>query len=163
VPDYVNYKRGDVKDKSHTLFLAEDDEDDRLFFSMAVAAVDKELKLIAFNDGVELISYLDKAAEIPNILFLDINMPKLSGLECLEEIRNCEDWKDIPVAMYSTSGNENDIERSRELGAQVFIMKPFQLSKLAEIIDWALSMDWEKTVLTPQEFFIKEKIWQKKT
>ncbi len=145
--------------KHKTVFLADDDEDDRLFFSMAVEGIGDNINLKTFNDGEQLMNYLNVDAEIPDILFLDINMPRLSGLECLEKIRNSNKWKDMPVAMYSTSGSEIDIERSKELGAQVYIMKPFKLKILIEIIEWVLNTDWENTSLSPKRFFIKESNW----
>lgn len=151
-----------MENNKEIIFLAEDDEDDRLFFSMAVDSFKKNIKLVTFNDGEELIKNIKTEIEKPQIIFLDINMPKLSGLECLERIRRSSNWKHVPVAMYSTSGNESDIEQSKKLGAQVFVMKPFQLTKLAEIIDWALHVDWGNTVLSSTEFFVREKTWHKK-
>lgn len=145
--------------KHKTIFLADDDEDDRMFFAMAVDSASKDISLVTFNDGEQLMHHLRDNVEQPDILFLDINMPRLSGLECLEKIRNSDKWKDMPVAMYSTSGSEIDIERSKELGAQAYVMKPFKLNILIEIVEWALKNEWQNTVLSDKGFFIEESNW----
>lgn len=147
---------------SQTIFLADDDEDDRLFFSMAVEAIKKDLKLLTFKDGEELMEYIDKDPELPQLLFLDINMPKMSGLECLEKIRSSEKWNEIPVAMYTTSGSDQEITRAKELGAQFYIIKPFELSVMADIISWTLETDWRNTVLTHSEFSAREANWKRR-
>lgn len=148
-----------MKDKKQTILLADDDEDDRMFFSMAVQEISMELKLLTFVDGDELMQYLNGEPDEPQMIFLDINMPKKSGLECLEEIRNSSRWKDVPVAMYTTSGSEQEITRAKQLGAQFYIIKPFEISVMAEIIGWTLETDWKNTVLPHNEFYAREATW----
>ncbi|HEY0047222.1 MAG TPA: response regulator, partial [Flavobacterium sp.] len=82
------------------IILADDDADDRVIFSEALSEVRANQQLTVFSDGVELMNYLQQAAELPQLLFLDLNMPKKSGFECLREIRTNERYKDISIAIY---------------------------------------------------------------
>ena len=85
------------------IILADDDEDDRLFFTDAFSELKIKTKVDTFKDGVELMNYLnDPEAILPNVLFLDLNMPKKNGIECLHEIKSDDRFKDIAIAIYST-------------------------------------------------------------
>jgi CheY-like chemotaxis protein len=73
------------------IVLADDDEDDRLLFTEAFEELKIDTRVDTFKDGVELMNYLNKEDSIlPSILFLDLNMPKKSGIECLKEIKQKE-------------------------------------------------------------------------
>lgn len=123
------------------ILLADDDENDRLNFSEAFEDVKLEIELHTVNDGAELMDYLlNEANSIPYILFLDLNMPKKNGIECLVEIRKSEKLKDIIVAIYSTSTSEKDIEATFINGANVYIEKPNEFSLLIEILDKAVRL-----------------------
>jgi len=118
------------------ILLADDDENDRLNFSEAFEDVKLEIDLHTVNDGAELIDYLlNEDNSIPYILFLDLNMPKKNGIECLAEIRKNERLRNIIVAIYSTSTSEKDIEATFVNGANVYIEKPNEFSLLIEILD----------------------------
>lgn len=148
-------------DYNKTILLADDDEDDRYFFSLAVESLSREIKLLTFDDGVSLLHHLEnKMVDNPAILFLDINMPVLNGHQCLEQIRASPKWKDLPIAMYTTSNHVKDIEKSKDLGANVFIKKPFKLNVLIEIIQWVLSIDWSNTNLTSTTYYIDADNWR---
>lgn len=155
------YKEMNIMHRKESLILIDNDEDDRLLFSIARDMIDTEIDLIMFRDGEELVQYMKTEPEAPSMLFLEFNMQRMSGLRCLKEIRNLDGWKDVPVAMYTMSANETDIHNSNEGGAQVYIKKPNCINVLAEMIKWTMNTDWKNTVLHPDEFFISESTWKK--
>ncbi len=126
------------------ILLADDDEDDRLFFKEAFDEIKIKTKVQTVNDGVELMNYLNrKDIILPHILFLDLNMPLKSGLECLKEIRESKALKDLSVAIYSTSGAEEDIERTFLKGANVYIKKPNDFATLKKVLSEVVSINWQ--------------------
>ncbi|MEI6408627.1 MAG: response regulator [Bacteroidota bacterium] len=128
------------KDLLHIL-LADDDEGDRLLFIEAFEELNLKTKVYTVNDGVQLMEYLtQKAAPLPNILFLDLNMPRKNGLECLQEIKSNEHLKDISVVIYSTSASEKDIEDTYLYGAHVYIKKPNDFMALKQMLNKALKV-----------------------
>jgi CheY-like chemotaxis protein len=126
------------------VLLADDDEDDRLFFKEAFEEIKIKTKVTLVKDGVELMKYLSSDGRPrPHILFLDLNMPRKSGLECLLEIRNDDHLKDIPVAIYSTSSSEEDIENTFIKGANVYITKPSDFKELKQILEEVITINWQ--------------------
>ena len=80
------------------ILLADDDIDDRFFFSKALKEIPISTNLTTVHDGEELMHYLEKNSKsLPNILFLDLSMPRKTGFECLYEIKDNEKFKDIPI------------------------------------------------------------------
>jgi DNA-binding response OmpR family regulator len=132
-----------MKDYSH-IILADDDEDDRLFFTDAFEELKIDTKVDTFKDGAELMNYLHKEdAILPSILFLDLNMPKKSGKECLLEIKQNDRFKDIAIAIYSTSASEEDIENTFVMGANIYIQKPDDFKKLKKILSNVVTKNWQ--------------------
>jgi len=129
-------------DKLHIL-LAEDDQDDRMFFKDAFDAVKIEHDLTMFEDGIELMDYLHDTNELPHIVFLDLNMPGKSGIECLKEIRSNNRLRDLSVAIYSTSASNNNIEETFILGANVYIKKPKDFITLKKILSDVIHINWQ--------------------
>ena len=126
------------------IILADDDEDDRLFFTDAFDELRMTTKVSTYNDGVELMNYLNKEdALLPNVLFLDLNMPKKSGLECLQEIKANKKMANIAIAIYSTSASEEDIENTFVLGANVYIKKPSSFNDLKKILSNVVTINWQ--------------------
>ena len=115
--------------------LIDDDIDDRELFSEAVAAVDATAVCYCAPDAEEGLNELyKKKIDTPDIIFLDINMPVMSGWQCLTELKKSEQYKNIPVVMYSTSSHKRDKDISKDLGAQYFITKPNGFKDLKGII-----------------------------
>ena len=115
------------------LLLADDDADDCDFFKEALEELSLDVTLSIVNDGVEvmdfLLSHVDK---LPCVLFLDLNMPRKSGLECLREIKLNEQLKDLPVIIFSTSSDM--VDATYENGAHYYIRKPAEFSQLKKVI-----------------------------
>lgn len=124
--------------------LADDDEDDRLFFTDAFDELKINTVVNTVNNGKELIHFLDHPETVlPNIIFLDLNMPILNGIECLKEIKKNEKYKDIAVAIYSTSSSEEDVENTFVLGANIYIKKPSNFNDLKKILSDVVTMNWQ--------------------
>lgn len=126
------------------VLLADDDEDDRNFFAEALAEIKIKTSVHTVNDGNELIKYLSKPDIIlPDILFLDLNMPRKSGIECLTEIKAISHLKDIAIAIYSTSASEEDIEDTFVKGANVYIKKPNEFLALKRVLSEVITINWQ--------------------
>ena len=126
------------------IVLADDDEDDRNFFKEAFDKIRVKTVLEMVNDGQQLMNYLAKNdSSLPDVIFLDLNMPKKSGIECLEEIRGNKKLKDISIAIYSTSSSDDDIEKTFLKGANIYIRKPNDFEELKNVIGKVLSVNWQ--------------------
>jgi CheY-like chemotaxis protein len=126
------------------IILADDDEDDRLFFTDAFAELKINTKVNTFNDGVELMDYLNQPdADLPNVLFLDLNMPKKNGIECLHEIKSNEKFNDIAIAIFSTSSSEEHIEETFVSGANIYIKKPSDFNTLKKVLSDVVTINWQ--------------------
>lgn len=128
------------------ILLADDDKDDRLFFENALKEITIPTQLKTVNDGEELMDYLDKNQEhLPDILFLDLSMPRKTGYECLTEIKENIKLKDIHVVVFSTSYTRDKVyelnlaNRLFEIGAQNYIRKPGDFKQLRNIIELSLT------------------------
>lgn len=133
-----------MQDDYTYVVLADDDEDDRLFFTEAFEELKIKTKVQTYNDGVQLMQALiHPDTYIPNILFLDLNMPKKSGLECLKEIKSNSKFKDIAIAIYSTSASEEDIENTFINGANIYIKKPSDFNNLKKVLSEVVTINWQ--------------------
>jgi len=133
-----------MQNESIFVLLADDDEDDRLFFSDAFEELKMKTVVKTVNDGEELMKYLSSSENrLPHVLFLDINMPRKNGLECLKEIRSNQELRDLSIAMYSTSSSEKDIEETFIQGANIYINKPSDFGELKRVLTEVLSINWQ--------------------
>jgi CheY-like chemotaxis protein len=124
--------------------LADDDEDDRLFFTEAFEELKIRTRVATYNDGVALMDALNNSdAALPNILFLDLNMPKKSGLECLIELKKDKKFDNMAIAIYSTSSSEEDIENTFVNGANIYIKKPNDFSQLKKVLAQVVTTNWQ--------------------
>lgn len=118
------------------ILLADDEENDRILFADALSELKTKTLIHTVNDGVELMEYLtDKDNSLPHLLFLDLNMPRKNGFECLKEIRANDKFNDIAVAIFSTSLAEKDIEETLVNGANVYINKPNSFDALKQALN----------------------------
>lgn len=133
------------KDQSPiNIILADDDEDDRNFFNDAIKELKINNNLTIFKNGKELMDYLEHPdTPMPHILFLDLNMPCKTGNECLKEIRKNPKFKDVSIAIYSTSSSEKDIEETFVGGANIYIKKPNDFTKLKKVLKEVVDLNWQ--------------------
>lgn len=116
------------------ILLAEDDADDRELFLEAISVVDPRIKVATVDNGETLMEHLDRSSEIPDCIFIDLNMPKKNGKECLKEIRENERLRTIPVIIYTTSLNTKDVDETYRRGASCFIRKPNSFRELTQLL-----------------------------
>ena len=126
------------------IILADDDEDDRMLFIDAFDEIKISTKVQTFKDGSELMNYLNNEESIlPEILFLDLNMPKKNGIECLKEIKSNDRLSKIAIAIYSTSSSEEHIEETFVKGANIYIKKPNDFAVLKKVLQDVVTMNWQ--------------------
>lgn len=124
------------------IFLADDDSDDREFFSDALSQSEFRAQLTTIKDGVQLMRTLDETVPPPpDVIFLDLNMPRKNGLECLMEIRQTDKLKGIPVVILSTSSNADIVEKTYQQGANYYICKPNSILRLKKLIEKVMAFD----------------------
>ena len=125
--------------KTHNILLVEDNQADILLTREAFKESTVPHKMISVTDGVEAVSYLKRAGKYadavrPDIILLDINLPKKNGFEVLEEIKQDPELKHIPSIVLSTSASKYDIRRAYELHANCYLIKPIELEDFLRVI-----------------------------
>lgn len=125
-----------------TIFYTDDDREDLEFFKEIVDMIDESVDVVALRDGHALMKALHNPPPTPHCVFLDINMPGMNGFETLRQVRNSEQHKELPIVMFSTSGDDTAIERSRELGANLYVQKSGIFEQLKRSIEHTLSINW---------------------
>ena len=117
------------------ILLADDDKDDCLFFEEAIAELLPSTNFTAVHDGEQLMQLLtNETNKLPDVLFLDLNMPRKNGFECLAEIKQNKKLKDLPVVIFSTSFEQQVVNLLYDNGAQYFIRKPSEFALFKKII-----------------------------
>lgn len=140
------------------IVMAEDDPDDCLLVKEALAETQCNHTLLFVKDGQELMDYLKRQGRFvnpidaprPNLILLDLNMPRKKGWEVIEEIKANADLRRIPIVVLTTSEAEADIERTYEMGANSFITKPVSFESLVDSMR-TLGKYWFKVVKLPAE------------
>ncbi len=116
--------------------IIDDDDDDRFFFKEVITEILNSAECIEAYDGADALDQLGKAEELPNFIFLDVNMPRMDGRECLKELKRDAKLKSIPVIMYSTTFSRESINEFLKLGASSYLTKPTDVNKLpAQILE----------------------------
>jgi CheY-like chemotaxis protein len=133
--------------KAKRILLVDDDADDQLYFQDAINEINELLKCEIANNGREAIEQM-KVPPPPDLIFLDLNMPVMNGYEYLAYLKTEDRYKDIPVIIFTTSQNTNDIERSRKMGAELFFTKPSNFNTLCSKLGKILKMDFSKMQFT---------------
>jgi CheY-like chemotaxis protein len=139
-----------------TILLADDDEDDRILTRAALLEAKHNAELRTVEDGAELMDYLhrrgrhtdEQDAPVPNLILLDLNMPRMNGHEVLAKIKQDPKLRSIPVVVLTTSTAEEDISASYELGANSYISKPTGFLSFVDAMR-NFSRYWTETVELP--------------
>ncbi len=145
--------------KKHYIFLADDDFDDRQLFSEALEELPFLVEVVTFDNGVTLMAELLKPeTKLPDLIFLDLNMPLMNGEECLADIRDESKFANIPIIIYSNYLDIPKVELLYSKGANRFLKKPEQFSKLKSALSYCIESiesikDGNTTLL---DFIIKD-------
>jgi CheY-like chemotaxis protein len=130
-----------------TLMLIDDDPDDQLFFRDAVHSIGNGHRCELASSCHEAIRQLEVPPP-PDFIFMDLNMPVMNGFECLVYLKNQNEYKDIPVVIFTTSKNLNDINKTRQLGAKWFMTKPDDFNVLCNKLNRIIQKDSAEGVFT---------------
>src|SRR5688572_13667938 len=142
----------DDQKSTHILF-SDDDTDDALLFTQAADLMKSSILLSFAEDGEQLMRYLSKEM-LPDMIFLDLNMPVKNGIECLKEIRADKklDW--LPVIIYTTSDNPRDIDACFDLKANLYVVKPTSFENIIKTLKKVINMDFKKQGFPSKESFL---------
>jgi CheY-like chemotaxis protein len=133
------------------ILLADDDESDRLLFIEAFEELEINTFVSTVNNGVQLMEVLNmENIKLPQLLFLDLNMPRKNGLECLKEIRNNKN-------LYSTSDSEKDVEETFLKGANIYITKPNSFKMLKQVLEKAVftTIKYQEKIMDRENFLLR--------
>jgi CheY-like chemotaxis protein len=130
--------------KTSLIFVVDDDMDDLMLFQDAINEIDPDIKIETAGNGVDALKKLNgELTAEPDYIFIDLNMPLMNGIQCLQEIKKMPAYAHIPVIIYSTSSYERDILQTINNGAFHYIVKPFSFQELCEKLKKVLAMPSE--------------------
>jgi DNA-binding response OmpR family regulator len=131
------------------VLLAEDDHDDVEFFETAIRGTTIPVDIRYAKNGDELFVELKKA--IPNLLFLDINMPCQDGVSCILQIRKERKYDLLPVVMFTSLSHKSYVDKTYRYGANYYVVKPTSVAALTQRLQYLLSVEWEKQMYYPSK------------
>ena len=123
-----------MKGEIRHICLVEDDPDDYYFFAKILREVNSNTQLTWFQTCERLLEFLKTGNDLPSLIVLDMNMPKMSGQECLEIIKKDPALKQIPVIIFSTAGESKTFNLAYEAGAHKYLLKPFAVEDFRKVI-----------------------------
>ena len=136
--------------KHLNILLADDDTDNCIFFKEALEEFILPTRLTAVHNGEQLMKVLtNETNELPHVLFLDLNMPRKNGFECLSEIKDNKKLKQLPVVIFSTSFEQAMVNLLFKNGAQYFIRKPSEFSQFKKIIQHTIVLIAQGNISQP--------------
>jgi CheY-like chemotaxis protein len=118
-----------------TILYADDDVDDCELVMEALGVIDPHIQCKTANDGLEALSILSSESELPDYIFLDVNMPVMDGKHCLVELKKDDRLKNIPVVIYSTTQDKREIKELYAMGAKEYLQKPNSFSDLCASLE----------------------------
>jgi len=150
-----------MNSKPINILLADDDTDDRIFFEKALKEIPVATQFRSVTNGEQLMEYLVKnTGQLPDVIFLDLSMPRKTGFECLNEIKENKKLQHIPVVMFSTSFTrgidleQNLINTLSKMGALDYIRKPGDFEQLKEVIQEVLVKVMKKSPISKKEVLL---------
>ena len=134
-----------------SILLIDDDIDDCTLFKEALNEVDTSIQLVFLNTAEAIPSTVIEIN--PDLIFLDINMPRVNGFECLKMLYDSVTKYRMPIIMYSNSSNPKEINIAYALGATLYLQKPSGYKKLIESIRGILNLSWDTPAEIKQQYF----------
>jgi CheY-like chemotaxis protein len=126
--------------KLKSLLLAEDDTEDAEIFRDILNDISSGINLLVVANGLLLMNHLHTTEELPDIIFLDMNMPLKNGLQCLREIKDFEKWQHVRIIILSTSSQPELVKTAYELGAELYLEKPTSYPKFKTLLKECLML-----------------------
>lgn len=135
----------------HTIYICDDDDDDRLLVTQALHDINPGFRVRAIQNCPELLSFLSLL--VPDIIFMDLDMPGKNGLECIQEIRQNQLTKHIPIVVYSSTSRNANIQVAYEVGADLFLTKPNEFTGLRNSLQKVTGLDWNDRIAIKASLF----------
>jgi CheY-like chemotaxis protein len=133
-----------MNDDTLHILLADENESERALFIQALEGIRIKTTISYVEDGFSLLEYLDNSRfQLPDLIFIDINIKGISAIECLSNIRSNSHMKDLAIGFYSTIARDEIIEEAFVKGANVFINRPFDYHAFREILTQVVIMFWQ--------------------
>ncbi len=145
-----------IKEENAVVLMVDDDPDDRLIAKEAFEEIGLKAQLLFLGNGEELMDYVNRQGDftdpasspVPDVILLDINMPRMNGIEALQWLKAHATGKVIPVVMLTNSGNSDTIKQCYELGASSYVRKPLEFKELITALS-SVRQYWFGTVTHP--------------
>ncbi len=127
-----------AEDKKNNILLIDDNSDDIFLTKLAIKKANIQSDICVVNNGEEAISFLNKSGRenLPDLILLDINLPKITGIEVLKRIKSSTFIKSTPIIVFTSSDSSSDMEDSYQYGADYFIRKPNNINDFKEIMEY---------------------------
>ena len=122
------------------ILLVDDDHEEAELFSAALKSLDHKTEVIHADDCIDLLDSI--RMHKPNIVFMDINMPFLNGIECLKSVRSKPEFRSLPIIVYSTSNSQKNIIESFNNNANLYLVKPDSYNGIIIALEKVLKVDW---------------------
>ncbi|MGV8995046.1 MAG: response regulator [Flavobacterium sp.] len=145
-----------MTNNEYVVFYADDDKDDLDFFrDVTDSLTSSNVQLFTHNDVDSLLGALVSPPPIPQVIFLDLNMPGKNGFDALQELKQNLKLKDIPVVIFSTSSDEQSVSKSLSMGASFYVTKSTTFATLKKSIEYTLGINWKTFEPSSQNFIYK--------
>lgn len=131
--------------KSVSILLADDDVDDVLIFRSAIDDSGYNCDIVHLDNGESFMHFIKNPTFSPDFVFIDINMPKINGITCLRFLTQQQVFPTASIYLLSTSNNNHDIKESYNLGADLYIRKPYSYAELVKILKMVLDKNYIQT------------------
>lgn len=138
-----------------SVLLADEDADDHEFFRTALREIDPTIRLDIVKNGKQLLQLL--TYYVPDLLFLDLDMPVKNGLESLLSIRSSPQWKDLPVVAFSSTSRPSNVETAYAMGADLYFMKSPTFTDLISLLRALLAMDWSDPARVKEQYRVNDR------
>lgn len=139
----------------YVIFYADDDKDDLDFFRDVTDSLTGNIQLFTHTGVDSLLSALECPPPVPQVIFLDLNMPGKNGFDALQELKNNLQLKDIPVVIFSTSSDEQSVSKSLDMGASFYVTKSTTFATLKKSIEYTLGINWKTFQPSTNNFIYK--------